>query len=128
MLPVSTAENCETVLLEHRGTENPPTFLFRCLSGRQQRALLQAKNDLDKGEELKKFDGVFDLVKSYLVGWENIDLPYSQDSIDEVVSYMQAIELLGSLVYQRPTDSDKKKSKSQSQSDTEKSAPPAKDK
>lgn len=126
MLPVSTSETCETILLDHRGTENPPTFLFKCLSGRQQREVLQTKNDLDKGKELEKFDGVFATVESYLVGWENIDIEYAPGELIEVVGYMQAMELLGSLVYQRPSDEDKKKSKSQSGSDTEKSVPPAK--
>lgn len=126
MLPVSTKEICRTILREHAIQENPPTFLFPCLNGRQQRELLQIKEDLDKGNELEKFDGIFVAVASHLSGWENIDFEYGKVKLNEVISYIQAIDLLALLVYQRPSVADKKKSKLPLPSDTENSVKPAK--
>lgn len=125
MLPVTTTEKYEVVLKGHAGAENPPTFLFKCLTGRQQRDLLQLKEEMDKGNELEKFNEIFVAVESYLVGWENIDVEYGKGQLIEVINWDQCIWLMSSLVYQRPSVADKKKSKSQSPSDTEKSALPA---
>lgn len=127
MLPVSTTDQCREILIEHVGTENPPTFLFKCLNGHQQRELLQAKEDLDKGNELEKFDGVFAAVESHLVGWENIDAEYGKVNLIDIISWQQAIDLLANLVYQKPSMAVKKKSKSPSPSGTETAAPAAKE-
>ncbi len=118
MLPVSTAENCEAVLSEHAGLENPPTFLFECVNGRQQRELLKVKASLDSGDDLKDIDRVFVAVESHLRGWRNMGIEYAKDSLYETVNYLQCIELLAQLVWQRPSVADKKKPKSQSPSNT----------
>ena len=122
MLPVSTADTCKVVLSEHAAMENPPTFLFRFLNGHQQRELLQVKADMDKGDELEKFDAMFAAVESHLVGWENIDIEYGKGKLSEVIGWNEVISLLARLVYQRPCVADKKKCKSPSPLDMENSA------
>ncbi len=126
MLPVSTTEKHEVVLHEHEGIENPPTFMFPCLNGRQQRELLLFKDGMRTGG-LADFDALFAKVESHLVGWKNIDIEYSKDKLMDVVTYIQCVELLALLTFQSPSIADKKKSKSPSPSDTENAAPPAKE-
>ncbi len=125
MLPVSTAENYEAVLIEHEGTENPPTFLFPCLNGRQQREVLLFKEGMGKGD-LADFDALFAKVESHLLGWENVETEYKEGKLMDVVTYMQCLELLALLTYQGPNRASKKKSKSPSPSNTVKPAKPAK--
>lgn len=126
MLPISTAEKCEAVLNEHAATENPPTFLFECLNGHQQRELLRIKEGLDKGSDLENMDKVFDAVESHLQGWEHMGIEYTKGCLSKAINYLQCLELLGQLVFQRPSMADKKKSKSPSPSNTVKPAKPAK--
>ncbi len=129
MLPVTTAEKYRAILIEHAGMDNPPTFLFPCLNGRQQREVLLFKEGMGKGKTLGRladFDALFAKVDSYLLGWENLDVEYGKDKLMDVISYPECLELLAMLTYQGPSIAAKKKSKSQSPSGTEKSAPPAK--
>ena len=126
MLPITTAEKYEVVLKEHLAMEDPPTFLFKCLTGVQQRDLLQLKEDLNKGDEIAKFNEMFATVESYLIGWENIDVEYGEGQLIEVINWDQCIWLMSSLVYQRPSVADKKKCKSESPlNGAESSAPTA---
>ena len=133
MLPVTTEEKHEVVLQEHEGMENPPTFVFPCLNGRQQRELVLFKESMDKSSlenrgGLENFDALFEKIESCLLGWENLSTEYSKGKLMDVVGYAQCLELLACLTYQSPSIAAKKKSKSPSPSGTEKSAPPAKDK
>lgn len=124
MLPVTTAEKYRAILNEHKEMENPPTFLFPCLNGRQQRDVLLFKEGMGTGN-LADFDALFDKVESHLLGWENIEADYSKGQLMDVITYMQCLELLALLTYQSPNIAAKKKSKSPSPSGTEKSAPVA---
>lgn len=126
MLPVSTAEKYEAVLIEHEEMENPPTFLFPCLNGRQQRELLLFKKDMRGAGDLADFDALFAKVESHLLGWKNMGIEYSKGQLMDVITYIQCVQLLALLTYQSLSIAAKKKSKSQSPSGTEKSAPAVK--
>ena len=119
MLPVSTMDTCPAILNEHAEKENPPTFLFECLNGRQQRELLRIKDGLDKGDDGDNFDKVFSAVELHLNGWENMGIPYTKGSLADTINYLQCLELLGQLVFQRPSVADKKKFRSPSPLSTE---------
>ena len=127
MLPVSTTEKYKAVLNEHAEIENPPTFLFPCLNGRQQREVMAFRDGMGQGTT-DGFDELFAFIESYLVGWENIDVEYEKGKLLDVVGYGQCMELLALIAYQGPSVADKKKSKLQSQESTEKSAPDVKEK
>ena len=126
MLPVSTAENYEAVLIEHEGTENPPTFLFPCLNGREQRELLLFREGIGGTAGVAALDALFAKVESYLLGWKNMGIDYSKGQLMEVINYIQCTQLLALLTYQGPNRASKKKSKSPSPSNTVKPAKPAK--
>lgn len=125
MLPVTTKEKYKAVLNEHKEMENPPTFVFPALNGRQQREILLFKEGMGTGD-LADFDALFDKVESHLLGWENLESEYSKGTLMDVITYMQCLELLALLTFQAPSIAAKKKSKSPSPSDTGKSAPAAK--
>ncbi len=124
MMPVSTEEKYRAVLKKHEEMENPPTFLFECLNGRQQREVLLFKESMGKQKTgtLANFDEVFGLVESHLVGWENIGVEYTKGGLSDIINYMQCLELLALIAYQPPSIADKKKSKSPSPLSTENSA------
>jgi len=121
MLPISTEEKYRAILKEHEAIEDPPTFLFECLNGRQQREILLFKEGMGKGD-LADFDELFAQVGSHLLGWENIEVEYSKGGLMDAVSYIQCIELLALIAYQPPSIADKKKFKSPSPLSTENSA------
>ena len=125
MLAVTTKEKYRAVLNDHKEMENPPTFLFPCLNGRQQRDILLFKEGMGTGD-LADFDALFAKVESHLLGWENIEADYSKGQLMDTITYMQCLELLALLTYQSPNIAAKKKSKLPSPSGTGKSAPSAK--
>ncbi len=127
MLPVSTTEKYRAVLNDHAEMEAPPTFLFPCLNGRQQREVMVVRAEIEIGSA-KGFDELFGLVESYLVGWENIDIEYKGGNLLDVINYSQCTELLALLAFQGPSIADKKKYKLRLQASTEKSAKDVKDK
>ena len=114
MLPVSTTEKYRAVLNEYAEMENPPTFLFDFLTGRQQREVMLFWEGMGTGK-LADFDALFELVESHLLGWENIEAEYTKGGLLDVVSYGECLELLALLAYQPPSVADKKKSKSPDQ-------------
>lgn len=120
MLPVSTVEAYRAVLIQHAEMENPPTFMFPCLNGRQQREVMAFRDNMEHGTTAG-FDALFDFIESHLIGWENIDVEYEKGKLIDVVSYGQCMELLALIAYQGPSVADKKKSKSPSPESTEKS-------
>ena len=126
MLPLSTTEKYRAILNEHAEIENPPTFLFPCLNGRQQREVMAFRENLLQGT-LAGFDELFAYIESYLVGWENVDEEYEKGKLLDVIGYGQCMELLALIAFQGPSVADKKKYKSQLQASMEKSAKDAKD-
>ncbi len=121
MLPISPEEKYRAVLTKHMEMENPPTFLFECLNGRQQREVMLFRDGMGTGK-LADFDELFDQVESRLLGWENIEAEYTKGGLLDEVSYGECLELLALIAYQPPNIADKKKSKSESPLSTENSA------
>ncbi len=126
MLPVTPEEKYRAVLNKYEEMENPPTFLFECLNGRQQREVMLFRQGMGTGT-LADFDELYAQVESHLVGWENIEAEYTKGGLLDVVSYGECLELLALLAYQPPSVADKKKYKSPSPSGTETTAPPVQD-
>jgi hypothetical protein len=103
--------------------EGLPTFLFRHLSGRQQRELTAQLDELEKqATTLAAIDKTYAILKTLLVGWRNLrdgrqggaEIEYDPAKIEDVLQYREAQELIFRVWGYSPTAADLGKSSSQS--------------
>ena len=127
---------CKIVLAADEGKPEPrPTFLYHYLTAREMRKhrsfcreLMAAEDEADMPTDTE--DEIFGHLRSKLIGWENMGREFNPDELDDVITLVEAFELLFRLAGQKPEAVDIKKYKSLSDSstdDTAKSAPVATD-
>ena len=96
--------------------ENRPTFLARSQSMRGQRKVLQALDDaVDPKNQDLTVDQMFiitvDTLMSVLVGWRNMGShAFSRESIEDVLSFNEARELLRKIAFNQTVQHEEKKS------------------
>jgi hypothetical protein len=77
----------------------------------QQRKLIGVISSLSSGNLLEQFDAIIDAAATMLTGWENIPVEFSRDTIGDVLSLEELVEVLSCLVSaSSATVDDKKKS------------------
>ena len=70
-----------------------PTFIFRYLTGREQRKLGEKIDDFKPSfKNVETIDYLFKILKEYLVGWEN--LPFDKDKVEDILRWQEAQELV----------------------------------
>jgi hypothetical protein len=90
----------------------------------QQRKLIAVVSSLNSGDLLTQFDAIIDAAAMMLIGWENIPVEFTRDTIGDVLSLEELVEVLTFLI-SGPTADDKKKSELLPSSDAANSANPA---
>jgi len=124
-LAVDPQARFRIVLQSDRDAEPEPAFLCKYLSAALWRRVGRVQDrieDLDGADEV--VDLVFDAIKLGIVGWENM-LDYDEfdaDKLEEVLTIMEAQELLQKIMIQGMDVEVKKKSESPLPSSTEESA------
>jgi hypothetical protein len=77
----------------------------------QQRKLIGVISSLSSSNLLERFDAIIDAAATMLTGWENIPVEFSRDTIGDVLSLEELVEVLSFLVSaSSATVDDKKKS------------------
>ena len=77
----------------------------------QQRRLIGVISSLSSGNLLEQFDAIIDAAATMLTGWENIPVEFSRDTIGDVLSLEELVEVLSFFVSaSSATVDDKKKS------------------
>jgi hypothetical protein len=64
----------------------------------QQRKLIGVISSLSSGNLLEQFDAIIDAAATMLTGWENIPVEFSRDTIGDVLSLEELVEVLSILV------------------------------
>lgn len=113
--------------------EKQPTFIFKYLSSRKWKEMARLSDAFDKDDSGETaIDTVFKAIGMSLVGWRNMtdpdgsEIAFDAESLDDIVTPAEALELMQAAVSQLPTPEDKKKLGSPSPSTTAKSAKTAK--
>ena len=97
-----------------KSKETQPRIFAKHPTLNQQRKLIGTLSSIDSGSMLDKFDAIVDAAALLLTGWENIPVEFSRDTIGDVLSLEEIVEVLSFLVSSTQlTDDDKKKSESQ---------------
>ena len=91
--------------------ETRPAFIAKAQSMRGQRSVLEVIDCLR--EDGATIDSIFDRtlakLKQVIIGWKNIDKPFSADVLDDVLTFGEARELLSKVAYNQRMDADEKK-------------------
>lgn len=92
--------------------ETQPRIFAKTPTLNQQRKLIALVDSFkDGGQFSDKIDAILDTAASMLTGWENIPFELSRETIGDVLSLEEIIEVLTFLVSaSQPTADDKKKS------------------
>lgn len=91
-----------------------PKIFAKAPTLNQQRKLIGLMGSLEGGDLPAKFDAIIDAAAVCLIGWENIDVPFSRETIGDVLSLDELLEVFTFLISATvPTVDDKKKSESQ---------------
>ena len=92
----------------------------------QQRRLVSLLQSLGGGDIAASMDALLDAAAMCLTGWENIPVEFSRESIGDVLSLDELVEVFSFLAASTSaTPDDKKKSESQPSCDAENFASPA---
>lgn len=92
----------------------------------QQRRLVSLLQSLGGGDISASMDALLDAAAMCLTGWENIPVEFSRESIGDVLSLDELVEVFSFLAASTSaTPDDKKKSELQHSCDVENSASPA---
>ena len=92
----------------------------------QQRRLVSLLQSLGGGDIAASMDALLDAAAMCLTGWENIPVQFSRESIGDVLSLDELVEVFSFLAASTSaTPEDKKKSELQPSCDAENSASPA---
>lgn len=104
-----------TMVLECDVDKTPqPKIFAKAPTLNQQRKLIGLVGALKGGDLSAQFDAIIDAAFVCLSGWENIDVPFSRDTIGDVLSLDELLEVFNFLISATvPTVDDKKKSESQ---------------
>jgi len=88
-----------------------PKIFAKAPTLNQQRKLIGLMDTLQGGNLQSQFDAIIDAAAVCLTGWENIPIPFSRDTIGDVLSLEELMEIFGFLVSATvPSADDKKKS------------------
>ena len=80
-----------------------PLFVFKNLTGRQQRELAEKLDDFHASmKNVETMENVFKIIECYLVGWENIPIEFSKKNIQDVLQWQEAQELIFSFFSYSP--------------------------
>lgn len=91
-----------------------PKIFAKAPTLNQQRKLIGLMGSLEGGDLAAKFDAIIDAASACLTGWENIDVPFSRETIGDVLTLDELLEVFTFLISATvPTVDDKKKSESQ---------------
>ena len=86
-----------------------PKIFAKAPTLNQQRKLITLLTSLDGGGLAEKFDAIIDAAAVCLTGWENIPVEFSRDSIGEVLSLEEIVEVFSFLVGSSTASADDKK-------------------
>lgn len=90
-----------------------PKIFAKAPTLNQQRKLIGLMSSLEGGDLGAKFDAIIDAAFSCITGWENIDIPFSKETLGDVLSLDELMEVFTFLISATvPTVDDKKKSES----------------
>lgn len=91
-----------------------PKIFAKAPTLNQQRKLIGLMGSLEGGDLAAKFDAIIDAASVCITGWEHIDVPFSRETIGDVLSLDELLEVFTFLISATvPTVDDKKKSESQ---------------
>jgi len=92
--------------------ESRPTFFAKSQSMRGQRKVADTVDRLTEQDVSTKqlFDEIVETLSMVLVGWENMGRPYAKESIEDVVDYLEARELLRLVMFNQHVTLEEKKS------------------
>ena len=115
-----------------------PTFVFRHLTGREHRKIMEFEERMGKAKDgqgdvsgLDLMDASFDIIRTGLVGWEHMadadgkPVAFDPATLEDIIGLDEAYELLGKrLLGGTPSDEDLKNSGSPSPTDGAESVTP----
>ena len=119
------------VLETDKDKEQPPTFIYRALNGREWRQVAQMFDRLQAGEiggMTEQLDAIYETVSVGLLDWENMNdpttgepIPFNKSDVDLVLNPIEAsTDLMGQILGAvAPKHEDKKKYESQVASETD---------
>ena len=92
--------------------ESRPTFYAKSQSMRGQRRVADTLDRLSEKDISNKqlFDDIIETLSVVLVGWSNMGRPYAKESIEDVIDYFEARELLRLVAYNQHVTTEEKKS------------------
>lgn len=91
----------------------------------QARKLMGLMKSLEGGDVIEKVDAIIDAAMVCLIGWENIPVEFSRETIGDVLSLEEIVEVFAFLISSTgATPDDKKKSELPHSSGAENSANP----
>ena len=92
--------------------ESRPTFFAKSQSMRGQRRVADTLDRLREKDVSTKqlFDEIVETLGAVLVGWSNMGIPYAKESIENVIDYFEARELLQLVMFNQHVTSEEKKS------------------
>ncbi len=122
MMPLIPGDYYHCSLIEQADLDNPPIFVFEVLAARQQREISKLKNQVGDFPDDKGFDLIFAALRKHLVGWENLNVDYAPETLEDILSLTQALELVSMQVFQSPNLGTKKKYRLQSLTNGDNSA------
>jgi len=126
-MPIYTDPNAriDIVLDSDKDKENPPTFVYRALNGREWRKVAEAFDTLQSGKVdgmAAQLDAIYTTVAIGLMDWRNMfdpetgePIPFNKNDVDLLLNPIEAsTDLMGKILGAvTPTHDDKKKSELQ---------------
>lgn len=134
-LPLSPNDSFKLVLTSDQELPEgeQPKFVFRCLSGRDQRTMLGMMDEFEKCEiSVEAFDKTYEMLKFVLVGWENLRDPRNNNELvaydpahcEDVLQLYEVHNLIRRVMNFRPSGEALKNFESQSNTPSNSSASP----
>lgn len=91
-----------------------PRIFAKAPTLNQQRKLIGLMGSLQGGDVAATFDAVIDAAFSCITGWENIEIPFSKETLGDVLTLDELLEIFSFLIECTVASvDDKKKSESQ---------------
>jgi len=89
--------------------ETQPRIFARQPTMIHQRKLVELLESLRRGAVVEQMDGITNAVMLMVTGWENIPVALSRESIEEVLSMEEMIEIISFLALNSTASADDKK-------------------